>query len=173
MEKALPSWAIKKATAEDRDAVQQAQRRDTVSITWPERKPLKEWAKRQGWPTPWFGFENAFISKVLEDDESFRLALNESGIQIHIPLKSHTITADMLKELDDLYDERGADGRPNSWGPLVTALREIRRAVEAGVEVKIEGTPTVLKSWQGFYDWAHGRYHMLEDGYDSWIGDDR
>ena len=50
--------------------------------------------------------------------------------------------------------------------------REIRRAVEAGVVVKVEGTQTVLKTWQSFYDWAHGRYHMLEDGYDSWIGDD-
>lgn len=29
-----------------------------------------------------------------------------------------------------------------------------------------------MRSWQQFYTWAHGRYHMLEDGYDTWIGDD-
>ena len=53
---------------------------------------------------------------------------------------------------------------------LVEELREIRRAVEAGVAVKVEGK--TLRSWGAFYDWAHGRYRALEDGYDSWIGDD-
>ena len=48
----------------------------------------------------------------------------------------------------------------------------LRRLVEAGVTVKIEGTQTVLTTWQDFYEWAHGRYHKLEDGYDRWIGDD-
>jgi hypothetical protein len=46
---------------------------------------------------------------------------------------------------------------------LVEELREIRRA----------GEGKTLRSFQSFYDWAHGRYHALEDGYDSWIGDDR
>jgi hypothetical protein len=55
---------------------------------------------------------------------------------------------------------------------LVSELCEIRRAVDVGVKVEIAGTDTVLRSWQGFYNWAHGRYHALEDGYDSWIGDD-
>jgi hypothetical protein len=45
--------------------------------------------------------------------------------------------------------------------------------VEAGVTVRIEGTPTVLRTWQDFYTWAHGRYYRLEEGYDRWIGDDR
>jgi len=54
---------------------------------------------------------------------------------------------------------------------LVEDLREIRRAVEAGVAVTVEGEGLLL-NWQGFYRWAHGRYHMLEDGYDKWIGDD-
>ncbi len=62
-------------------------------------------------------------------------------------------------------------GYPTSWGSLVEALRAIRRAVEAGVVVHIEGEQPLL-SWQHFYQWAHGRYHMLEDGYDTWIGDD-
>jgi len=78
--------------------------------------------------------------------------------------------------LDALYEERedmgGLGPRPTGWGWLVEELREIRRAVEAGVVVKVEETQTVLTTWQSFYDWAHGRYHMLEDGYDGWIGDD-
>ena len=43
--------------------------------------------------------------------------------------------------------------------------------MEAGVVVQVEEGPRI-QTWQGFYDWAHGRYHMLEDGYDKWIGDD-
>lgn len=173
MDKPIPSWALKLATPEDRDAAQRARQHNRMIITWPDSKPPKAWARRQGWPTPWFAFENAFINKMLESDASFELALKESGIKIHIPLETYTITADELKEFDELYDLRGTHGRPSSWGALVEGLREIRRAVEAGVEVKIEGTNTVLRSWSGFYEWAHGRYHMLEDGYDSWIGDDK
>jgi len=58
------------------------------------------------------------------------------------------------------------------FGILVEELRKIRRLVEAGLMVKIEGTQTVLTTWQDFYDWAHGRYYKLEEGYDRWIGDD-
>ena len=90
--------------------------------------------------------------------------------------REHTITIEMLKELDALYEETEDMGvlgrRPVHWGILVEELRQIRRLVEAGVKVKIEGTQTVLNSWQSFYDWAHGCYYLLEDGCDSWIGDD-
>ena len=90
--------------------------------------------------------------------------------------REHTLTLARLKELDALYEETEDMGvlgrRPTRWGTLVEELREIRRLVEEGVTVKVEGTQTVLKTWQGFYDWAHGRYHALEDGYDKWIGDD-
>lgn len=90
--------------------------------------------------------------------------------------KEHTITNEILKDLDAMYMEREDMGilgrRPKRWGILVDELRKIRRLVEAGVMVKIEGTQTVLNTWKDFYDWAHGRYHMLEDGSDHWIGDD-
>ena len=82
-----------------------------------------------------------------------------------------TISAERLKEFDDLYAERSESGRPVGWGSLVAELREIRRAVEAGVVVNVEGAGP-MRSWQAFYDWAHGRYHALEDGYDEWIGND-
>ncbi len=54
---------------------------------------------------------------------------------------------------------------------LVEDLREIRRAVEAGVVVQVEGA--TLTSFNSFYSWAHGRYHLLEDDTNTgWIGDD-
>ena len=81
------------------------------------------------------------------------------------------ISAEKLRELDELYAERSAVGQPVGWGSLVEELREIRRAIEAGAVVTVEGAQT-FRSWQGFYDWAHGRYHALEDGYDKWIGAD-
>ncbi|HET8798916.1 MAG TPA: hypothetical protein VFO89_14580, partial [Thermoanaerobaculia bacterium] len=62
-------------------------------------------------------------------------------------------------------------GRPDQWGLLVEMLREIRRAVEAGVVVRVE-EGVELRDWQSFYNWAHGRYHALEDGSDAWIGHD-
>jgi hypothetical protein len=50
---------------------------------------------------------------------------------------------------------------PEIWGPAPTVRKDPG-----------DGPHTILSSFQSFYDWAHGRYHVLEDGYDSWIGDD-
>ena len=170
----IPTWALRAATFEDQGFAKDAQQQGRMQIKWPNIKALRSWAKQQRWPTPWFGFEEAFINTMLESKENFELAINESGIAIHIPKQEHMISVEKLRELDALYEEREDMGgrRPTRWGQLVEELRQIRRAVEAGVVVKVEGTQTVLKTWQSFYDWAHGRYHMLEDGYDSWIGDD-
>ena len=172
----IPTWALREATPEDQAFARDAHRLGRMHIEWPDRKALRAWARQQGWPTPWFGFEAAFITTMLASKENFARAIDDSGIGIHIPKQEHTISLEKLKELDALYEERedtgGLGPRPTGWGWLVEELREIRRAVEAGVVVKVEGTQTVLTTWQSFYDWAHGRYHMLEDGYDSWIGDD-
>ena len=174
----IPAWAKQRVTLENHSflEVHQLHRQGGTQIQLSDLKELKGWAKSHGWPTPWFGFKDAFVAKLFESNETFTLALNESGVTIHIPIKEHTLTLETLRELDALYEERedmGALGqRPTGWGSLVSELREIRRLVEAGVVVKIAGTETVLTTWQRFYSWAHGRYHMLEDGYDSWIGDD-
>lgn len=174
----IPAWARQNVSPDVHDFfdVRQMHRDGRTQIQLPDLKQLKGWARSHGWPTPWFGFEKAFVAKLFESKETFSLALHESGINILIPIEEYTLTIERLQELDALYEERedmGALGRrPTRWGTLVSNLREIRRLVEAGVKVKIEGTETVLTTWQGFYDWAHGRYHMLEDGYDSWIGDD-
>ncbi|HEX6902521.1 MAG TPA: hypothetical protein VF789_22565 [Thermoanaerobaculia bacterium] len=168
----IPDWALRTATPEDRALVREARRLGTMRLQWPDLKALRAWAKQQGWPTPWLSFEEAFVTRMLADEESFELALRASGIEIHIPWQDYTITAERVQELDELYRDRSASGRPGQWGLLVAELREIRRAVEAGVLVKIEGGEE-MRTWQDFYSWAHGRYHALEDGYDSWIGDDR
>ena len=174
----IPAWAKQRVTLADHRFLEvcQLHRQGRTQIQLPDLQELKGWAKSHAWPAPWFGFKDAFIAKLFESDETFTLALNESGIIIHIPIKEHTLTLETLKALDALYEEREDMGvlgrRPTGWGTLVSELREIRRLVEAGVVVKIAGTETVLTTWQRFYSWAHGRYHMLEDGYDSWIGDD-
>ena len=167
----LPAWALQPATAGDRLRTAEAQRRSVAQIRWPESKALRDWARQQGWRAPRFGFQSAFLATMLANDENFALAVNQSGVEFLIPAERVAIPDDELQELDALYAERGDDGRPSGWGALVAELREIRRVVEAGVVVEIDGQ--TLNSWGSFYTWAHGRYHMLEDGYDSWIGDDK
>ncbi len=163
------------ATPADWTAAQKAHERGQMQIQWPDRRQVRMWAKQHGWPTPIFGFEDAFISTLLKTHESFSLGLT-SGIVLTIPRSSYLISAGMLADLDALYAERSSTGRPSAWGTLVEELREIRRAVEAGVIVTVEGVTVegniTLNSFAAFYSWAHGRYHMLEDGYDRWIGDD-
>lgn len=81
------------------------------------------------------------------------------------------ISSEKLLELDGFYAERSASGHANAWGLLVARLRELRRAIEAGEVVQIAGGPTLLSVLE-FHTWAYGRYKLLEEGYDSWIGDD-
>ena len=115
MKRAIPAWAMKTAAPEDRDAVRRFRGEGRMQVKWPpDRKALRDWARHQGWPAPWFAFEERFITRTLEDDESFALALAESGIEILIPKRKHTLSAEDLKELDLLYDDRSASGCPRS-----------------------------------------------------------
>ena len=86
-----------------------------------------------------------------------------------------TLSQEQLEELDSLYNETVDMGvlgrRPTRWGELVAELRTYRRAIEAGSVVEVDGT--ALRSVGNFLKWAHTRYHALEDGYDSWYGDDK
>lgn len=171
MQTEIPNWAMRAAGSGDRELVGEALGRGTAKVEWPDRRALRDWAGRRGWPTPWVDFEGAFLARMLEDEASFEAALCEGGVGIRIPRRESAISVADLAALDARYEARSPTGRPTDWGLLVESLREIRRAVEAGVEVQVAGGPD-LRSWQGFYDWAHGRYHMLEDGFDRWIGDD-
>ena len=171
MKAELPQWALEAATSDDLDRAREAQHLGTMRLLWPELEALRAWAKGRGWPRPWLSFQAAFVAKMLESRENFAAALAESGIAVHLPKRDHALSAAELAGLDAMYEPSLASGRPRAWGLLVEALREIRRAVEAGVVVRIEGGPD-LSTWQGFYDWAHKRFYKLEEGSDAWIGDD-
>lgn len=82
------------------------------------------------------------------------------------------LSVEALTELDELYEDRDASGNPTpAWGTLVEKLRKIRRILEAGEIVQIAGGPT-LHSVLDFHTWAYSRYKLLEEGWDSWIGND-
>lgn len=87
------------------------------------------------------------------------------------PSAEHWLSERELRALDALYAERSADGRPISWDRLVEELRDLRRLIEKGTVVRLPDGQ-MLRTWNAFYTWAHGRYHALEDGCDAWIGDD-
>ncbi len=171
MKAALPSWAIKTAGPEDLGDVRAARGQGTLQIKWADSKVLRDWARQRDWSMPWLGVQEAFLTRMLEDEASFALALKDGLVEIHLPKTEHTISAEALRALDESYAERSESGRPTGFRYLVESLREIRRAVEAGIVVNVEGAPP-LRTWQGFYTWAHERYHMLEEGSDEWIGAD-
>jgi hypothetical protein len=159
----LPQWALRTATPADRLATQHAYQQNTMLTNWDACQSLKQWAKQQGWRTPWFGFQSEFFKTMLENDENFALVLTSSGLKLTIPVQSYDYPDTAIQYMDDNYEN-------HSWGSVVAQLREMRRAVEAGVVVYVNEKP--LKNFNSFYTWAHNRYHALEDGYDSWIGHD-
>lgn len=171
MNSKIPDWAFTPATSQDRQRTRVARDLGVLQIRWPDARALKKWARKQNWPAPWIGFKDAFTGKMLESDEAFAQALADSGVELLIPIERYAVPDEQLREFDALYDERSPAGQPTGWGILVEELRALRRLVEAGIVVEVDGRG--LKSFGSFYSWAHGRYHMLEDGSDHWIGDDR
>lgn len=161
-----PDWALREAEAGDLARVQRLRSQLDAYTHWPESKALRKWAGQQGWRAPFFFFRSAFVAQMLESEAKFDRAIRHSGIRIKVPKAEHTFSARELADLDELYAKR------SDWDSLVQELREIRRAAEAGVVIKM-GENQSLTSWQGFYSWAHRRYPLLEEGADSWIGDDR
>lgn len=81
-------------------------------------------------------------------------------------MKTHRVSDEELREFDALYHEKDPFGR-HYWNALVEGLRELRRAIDAGGVVEVDGR--AFKDSGSFYNWAHGRYHALEDGCDKWI----
>lgn len=162
--KSPPDWAYRLVAPTERAAAEQAHEKGTMRTNWHETENLRSWARQQGWPTPWLKFESKFYETMLANDANFALALSKSGLTIRIPRAEHTLTAADLRRFDAHFED------PQNWLRLVEDLREVRRAVEVGVVVNVEGKQ--LTSFDSFYSWAHGRYHMLEDGADEWIGMD-
>lgn len=114
----IPSWALRTVTTEDQGLAKDAHQQGRLQIKWPNTKTLRNWAKQQGWPNPFFDFEEAFIAKMLETTETFKLAIEKSGLEIQVPRQNYTISNERIRELDSLYEERSVTGRPNSWGIL-------------------------------------------------------
>lgn len=79
---AIPAWAMRRAQAEDYDVVRDTHRRGTLQIKWPNRKGLRDWSKLQGWSTPWYGFEAAFLTMLFDSQMNFVQAISESGIEL-------------------------------------------------------------------------------------------
>jgi hypothetical protein len=170
MKSQIPEWAMQTAVPDDYNRAVTAHKQGTLQIIWPtDMSTVRNWAKGQTWPTPWFNFQSKFITHMLASPQAFTRVLQESGIVIHLPRQEYTLSAEKIEAFDALYDEQSPEGFHSGWRLLVEELREIRRAVEAGVVIHIDGGEP-LNSWQSFYNWAHGRYYLLEEGADEWIG---
>jgi hypothetical protein len=159
-----PDWAYRPLGPADREAAAKAYREGTLRTNWHEVQGLRNWARHQRWPTPWLGFEARFHETMLADDTNFVLAVSESGLRLRAPKAEYRLTAAALGKFDAYYEN------PGDWKWLVESLREVRRAIEVGVVVRVEDRR--LDDFDSFYTWAHGRYHALEDGADEWIGMD-
>jgi hypothetical protein len=79
------------------------------------------------------------------------------------------LTREKLNTLDEAYREYNR----KSVNFLVKELRKLRKSVQEGEEIKIEGSEKTLKTFSDFYFWADDRYPALEDDPKvEWIGMD-
>ncbi|MCB0689644.1 MAG: hypothetical protein KDC53_24055 [Saprospiraceae bacterium] len=153
-----------KSKSPDWELVKKAHQAGTVKIELLNDASLRSWMKGNGWKSSWIFLEESFKKQLLSEEWKYRQALEGGIVEIMIPKDKVNISGETLKDLDESYEER-------SWSSLVESLRDMRRAVEAGVILEVEGKP--IKTWNAWYSWAHSRYPGLEEGSDLWIGDDR
>ena len=81
------------------------------------------------------------------------------------------LSVEKTTELDALYAERSPrDGQllGACWS-RDSGTPACHRSRRGGT---VAGGPT-LRSVLDFHTWAYERYKLLEEGYDSWIGDDK
>lgn len=166
----LAAVLMRPASGADRERAAAAHRAGTLVVDWPPRKALRAWARDHDWPAPRIHFDGAFFRKLFESDETFALGLADSGLGLRLPVERHRVSLEDLLDFDAAYESLGGNGRPDRWGELVARLRGLRRAIEAGIEVEVGNH--VFHHVGSFLIWAHARYGALEEGYDSWIGDD-
>jgi hypothetical protein len=160
----LPTWAVRKATSSDREEAAKAYKVGTAKINIRNDASVRSWMKDKGWKRSWLFLQESFIKQLFFSEENYRLALKDKVVEILIPKTMVTISEKRLNDIDQSYADR-------SFSYVVESLREMRRAVEAGVTIEVDGKE--LKSWNSWYTWAHARYHLLEEGSDEWIGDDQ
>ncbi len=160
----IPSWALTKAGTEDRKAVKKAFEKKNAHFVFKDRKKLKPWMKSKKWRTSWLFPEQSFYRALFENDENFQTALSENVVEIFLPKSTYEIPDKEIQEIDQHYEQE-------EWDWAVESLREIRRAIDAGVVIQIGDQE--FTSAGSFYTWAHKRYHILEEASDKWILDDR
>lgn len=156
----LPTWALEKAEPQDRDRARNAYQKKTGRFTITNRATLKDWMKAQAWKQSRFALEGSFYKQCFQDDDYFRTALEEQVVEMWIPKQSHQVSKTDLASMDKDYNDR-------EWAAAVAQLKDIRRAIDAGVTIEVDGQ--TFKSSGSFYNWAHKRYHSLEEASDDWI----
>jgi hypothetical protein len=129
----VPPWALRVAIPEDHSLVQAAQSQDRMQVEWPDLKRLQSWAGHQGWEVPWFGFQQSFIRQMLDNEENFKLAVNESGIRVFVPKQEHSSLPNSLENsMRSMRNGRQADGLPAGalwWRNLERYVALWRRAL--------------------------------------------
>jgi len=158
----IPNWALEKAGPNDRVRAKEAYQRETGRFTVPNRVSLKDWMKARGWKRSWISPESSFYRQCFQDDTLFQLALKDNMADIWIPKQSHQLSDADLAAIDEDYEQK-------DWSAAVAQLRDIRRAIDGGVTLKIDGQ--TFKSSGFFYTWAHQRYHTLEEISNEWMMD--
>ena len=158
----LPNWALEKAGPHDRVRAKEAYEKETGRFTVPNRVSLKDWMKARGWKRSWISPEGSFYKQCFRDDSLFQLALKEEMVDIWIPKQTHQVSKADLAGIDQDYQTQ-------DWSAAVAKLRDIRRALDAGVTIEIDGQP--FKSSGSFYTWAHKRYHALAEISNDWMMD--
>ncbi len=159
-----PGWALTKAGSEDRKIVKEAFDKKRTNFVFKDKKSLKSWMKSKKWRTSWLFPEQSFYQAIFENDDNFQTALSENIVEIFLPKSAYKVPDKEIEKIDQYYEQE-------EWDWAVECLREIRRAIDAGVVIKIGDQQFTTAG--SFYTWAHKRYHILEEASDKWILDDR
>lgn len=156
----LPKWALEKAGPQDRVRAQDAYQRKTGHFIAPEWPSLREWMRAREWKYSWLSKETAFYKQCFRNDDNFRAVLEDQIAELWIPKQSHQVSEDDLASIDKDYSDR-------AWSSAVAQLKDLRRAIDAGITIKVDGR--TFTSSGSFYTWVHKRYHALEEASDDWI----
>jgi len=125
-------------------------------------KPPKDWARSVGWPTPLFSFEERFLKTMLSNDDPFRLAMDQGGVELFVPVEQYQVPEEDVEAWD------GEIKDPKNWDALASGFRELCRIINFGVPVVVQGR-TYTNSGIFYNEWIYQRYKVLEEGSDIFI----
>lgn len=156
----ISHWFLKKAGVDDYEKARKVLSDLDGKIEFRDRKNLYTWMKKSGWKPNWFFVEQSFRKRIVEEEKRFRQAIAEKKATIMIPVDSYRCDNKYLEDLDQDYENGDYDG-------MVSSLSDLRRAIDAGVLVLIDGNS--FDDSSKFYNWVHKRWHLLEECADKWI----